>query len=357
MDLGSLTRRTLLAATATAMLVSPAAAQDTAWAGGPEAAAQIDALYKAALVAGQSEVVIYGAYSVVFQPVWDIFKARFPEITVVGNPLRGTELMARVEAEKVSGQHVGDMVMSGMTELITTAEGGAGAAYQPPNIAAVPERYHDRNGRFVISFADTVGIAYNKDQLKDSDLPQTLADLTDPKYKGMLFDDPLAGAITTLSWVELLDAGKIDAAWMSAVRGNAVIVPSATPYFNNLSVGSIALMPWAAHSRILRLQQGGANVGFLEIPGLVIPLYAGTVLLEGGPNDKASQLLQAWLITPEAQAAIVEAGLNYPVVPGIAVPDNWTPLDAIVADLDPVSPSEYLAAKAKLEAAVREAFN
>ena len=346
----------MLALSAASLLVAPAAAQDASWAGSAEAASTIEALYEEAVAADQSQVVIYGAYSVVFQSVWELFSARFEGISVVGNPLRGTELMARVEAETASGQHVGDMVMSGMTELITTARSGAGAAWQPPNIDVIPERYHDEEGRFVLSFADTVGVAYNKDRLAEADLPASLADLTDPRYKGMLFDDPLAGAITALSWIELYQSGKIDRDWMKQVRDNAIVVPTATPYFNNLSVGSVALMPWAAHSRILRLQEGGANVGFLEIPGLVIPLYAGTVILEGAPNAQAARLLQAWLLTPEAQDAIVSAGLNYPMVPGIAVPESWTPLESIVEAIDPVAPADYLDAKAALEAAVREAL-
>jgi len=354
---GNLTRRALLALSAAMLIASPAAADEAAWAGGAETAAQIAELHKAATDAGQSQVVIYGAYSVVFQPLWDIFSKRFPEITIVTNPLRGAELMARVESERASGQHVGDVVMSGMTELISVAESGAGAAYQPPNIHVIPERYRDVNGRFVMAFADTVGVAYNKSRYKEEELPGTLADLTDPKYKGMLFDDPLASAVTAISWIELYSAGKIDAAWMKKVRDNAVVVPSATPYFNNLTVGSVALMPWAAHSRYLRLVEAGANVGFLEIPGLVIPMFAGTVILDGAPNAKAAQLFQAWFLTPEAQAAVASLGLNYPMVPGTPVPADWTPFEKIVEAIDPVRPADYLATKAKFEASVREALN
>lgn len=342
---------------AAALVAAPAFADDTAFAGSAETYAELNALYEKAKAAGQKEVVIYGAYSVAFAPVWELFHNRYEGISVVGNPLRGSELMARIDAEVASGQHVGDMVMAGQTELITIASTEAGLAWQPINIGAIPATLHDPEGKFVLNFADAVGMVYNKKAMPEAELPKSLEDLKDPKYKGMVFDDPAGNAITTMSWTELYAAGKIDADFMKAVVANGNVVPSVTPLFNNITTGSVALMPWAAYSRYLRLEGAGAeDVGFATIPGFIIPLNAGTVILDGAPNEDAVKLLQTWMLTPEAQAALAEFGFVYPLVPGTPTPEGWMDFAAITEALPPVAPGDYLAAKKSLLDAVKAAL-
>src|SRR5262249_47237582 len=146
----------------------------------------------------------------------------------------------------------------------------------PPNAkGSVPAELIDPDGRFVLNFAGLVGIVYNLDKVPQKDLPRTLRDLLDPKYKGMVMDDPLSGALSTLSWTELLHAGKIDGAWMKALRPNVTVVPSTAPYFANVTTGSIAMMPFQTFNRYVRLKEGGAPVGFVDTPGLTVPVVSG----------------------------------------------------------------------------------
>lgn len=327
------------------------------WAGGEAHEKALTALYEEAVAAGETQVVTYGAYTISYKPLWDIFSKRFPKIAVVGNPISAAQLLAKIQAEITSGQRMVDVMTSGITDQLVASAQGHTEKYQPPNAkdALAPE-YIDPNGHFLLTFAGLVGIVHNLDKMPAKDLPRTLRDLLDPKYKGMVIDDPLSGALTTLSWTELLHAGKIDGAWMKAIRPNLTVVPTTAPYFANITTGSIAMMPFQTFNRYVRLKESGARVGFVDTPGLATPVLSGMSVVKGAPHPKAARLLMAWFITPEAQNALGPLGASYPVARGATVPKDWPSYKDITAAV-PITPiTEYAKARTALEQALRANF-
>lgn len=360
----ALNRRTLLAAPAVlalggwSLLRSPGAeAADTSWAGGAANAAAIMALYQAAIAAKQEQLVIYGAYSAAYRPLWDIFRARFANLSIVGTPIAGAPLITKLDAEFASGQHVGDVLMAGEMEVMSLVQNGRTQPYRPLNIDGLASRYTDPQGDFIIQFGDAFGIVYNTDKLTLGDLPKSIGDLLNPKYKGMMIDDPLAGGATTLCWAELYRAGKITPEQMQGIKASANVVPSMTPFYQMLTTGAVAMMPWAGHSRYLRLKDAGAHVGFLAIPGMAVPLYGATAILKDAPNLAVAQLFQAWFLTPEAQNAIVKVGFSYGLMSGAAVPPEWPSFQHLIDALNQVPPSGYVAMRQAFDKAVRQVWH
>ncbi|MGE4239407.1 ABC transporter substrate-binding protein [Ramlibacter sp.] len=339
-----------------ALPTAPARAQDSAWAGGDANAKALAALYAEAQQAKQGKVVVYGGYSALFKPLWEVFSKRYPAVEIVPNPLSGARLVSKLDAEFASGQHEADILMAGMTELLSTVSKDRAQPFRPPNVGALPARYVDGQGRFVIQFADVFGMVYNTAQMKTADLPKTLADLGDPKYKGMVIDNPLAGGLTTLTWIELYNSGKLDGKTMKALRDNASVVPSVTPFYANLSTGSIKLIPWGSFTRYIQMKEAGAPVGYHAVPGMVVPLYGGTAILKGAPNPKAAQLFQAWFVTPEAQNALITRGYSFPLLPGVNTPAGWPVLKDLVDSLKVISPADYTTVRGRFESAVKDSL-
>mgnify|MGYP002138654186 CR=1 FL=1 len=235
-------------------------------------------------------------------------------------------------------------------------EQGRAEPFRPPNIASLPERYRDPQNRFVINYAELFGVVYNTNRLKPADLPKSPADLLNARYKGMIIDDPMGARTTELAWIDLYNSGKIDASFIKAMKAQATVVPSTAPFFNQLTTGTVAMIPWGGHARYLGLKNAGAPVGFLAVPGLAVPVLAGTVVLKGAPHPKAAQLFQAWFLSTEAQNAIVTLGNSYGLTATVKLPDNeadWPKLPPIAAALKPVAPDQFIAARdalAELEA-------
>lgn len=341
---------------ALALGAGTARAQDTAWAGGAANAKALADLHEAARQAKQSEIVVYGGYSGIFKPLWEVFSARFPGMSIVPNPLAGAALVSKLDAEFASGQHGADILMAGMTELLSNVAKDRAQPYKPATAGALPARYLDPNGRFVIQFADVFGVLYNTTKLPEAEVPKSVKDLTDPKLKGFIMDNPLAGGAIALCWIELYNSGKLDPATMRAIRDNGTVVPSMTPYYANLTTGSVRLLPWGSFSRYLRLKEANAPVGFRAVPGMVVPLYGGTMIVKNAPHAKAAELFQAWFVTPEAQAALVSKGYSYPLLPGVPTPADWFKLQPLVDALTPIPPSEYMAVRTRFEDVVRKAL-
>ena len=90
-------------------------------------------------------------------------------------------LVSKLDAEAASGQYGADILMAGMTELLSTVAKDRAQSFRPPNLGALPPRYIDPQGRFVIQFADVFGVVYNTQKMTEADLPKSIKDLTDPK--------------------------------------------------------------------------------------------------------------------------------------------------------------------------------
>ena len=358
----SLRRSTLISATASVVALASAGlvpAHAQSWSGNAADDAAILKLYDEAVKAGESELVIYGAYAGLFRPIWDMFSKRFPKIAIVGNPVSGAQMSAKLDAEFASRQQTADIVTSGLTELLAAVEQGRAEPFRPPNIASLPERYRDPQNRFVINYAELYGVVYNTTRLKPADLPKTPADLLDVRYKGMIIDDPMGARTTELAWIELYNSGKIDAAFVKAMKAQTTVVPSTAPFFNQLTTGTVAMIPWGGHARYLGLKTAGAPVGFLAVPGLAVPVLAGTVVLKGAPHPKSAQLFQSWFLTAEAQNAIVTLGNSYGLTATVKLPDNeadWPKLPPLAAALKPVPPDQFIAARDALRKVVEVNF-
>jgi len=353
----SLTRRTTLLAAALAVFGAPAIAQDTAWAGTGAQAQAIAKLYEEAVAAKQTQVVVYGGYSALYKPLWEVFTQRFPTINVVPNPLTGPRLVSKLDAEFAAGKTEGDILMAGMTELLYNVSKERVTPYKPPNADAIPARFVDPQGRFLVTFADAFGTLYNTNHFKPAELPKTIAELADPKYKGQfVFDNPLGGGGATLVWIELFNSGLIDAKTMRAIRDNATMVPSMPPLYGNLTAGSIKMIPWGSFTRYLQMKEAGAPIGWHAMDKGVVPLFGGTTILKGAPNAKAAQLFQAWFLTPEAQQAVVSKGNSYPVLPTVKVPAEWKPLPELLAPLKMVPYADYVNVRAQFEQTLKQAL-
>ncbi|ODU68756.1 MAG: hypothetical protein ABT05_02545 [Lautropia sp. SCN 66-9] len=315
------------------------------------------ALYEKARAAGESQVVVLGAFSVTFKPLWDLFTQRFPGISVIGTPISGSAMLAKIDAEVRSGQRTGDIIMSGATDIVAAADQGRTEQFTPANATdALAPEFIDPQGRFVLNYGGLVGMIYNTDKVAEKDLPKTLADLLNPRFKGMVVDDPFSGALTTIAMTHYLRAGKIDANWIKAIKPNLTIVPTTAPYYANISTGAIAVLPFNSFNRYVNLRKTGAKIGFVTTPGMSAPSLNGMAIIKGAPHPRASELLLSWFITPEAQNAIGPLGSSYPLIKNATIPAGWPVLSEQMAAVPPLLPGEYQKARAEFEKVARDAL-
>lgn len=297
---------------------------------GAEASSPVlEKLYEEAKTAGDSEVVIYGGGAETLEPAWEVFSEKFPGISVKGVAIRGSDAIAKVTQEAQSGNKVADFSL-GTGSIMSTFydEGllepavpqGVNLSKLPPNAVGVKNSVYAASGAAVV-------IAYNPNELEESELPKEWTDLTEPQYKGkIVMGDP--GQITVaFSGLDFLKGNEvIDEEWLKELNENEpqITAPEAEP--NNTQViasGSRTIIAGYPLNWVVADAAKGAPIAAdfpLEGPNVVASQFWG--LVKEPPHPAADALLLAWVFSPEGQKAIADAG-EYPLLPGSPGPEGF----------------------------------
>lgn len=208
----------------------------------------------------------------------------------------------------------------------------------PPSInAGIAAPFRDEANTWVATSARTRTLVYSKERVKPGELPQSVKDLTQPKYKGRVAWAPTNGSfqafITAFRAVEGEAAAK---AWLEAMKANG-----AKAYRNNGTqiegiangevdfglVNNYYLGRYTARDAAYPVSQGHFQAGDLGNLALV----AGGGVMASSDNKADAQTFVEFLVSKGAQQFITDKGREYPVIAGIATPPTLEPYDTLLA--------------------------
>lgn len=275
--------------------------------------ASLQALYKKAVAAGQTKVVIYGPSAGTDDPMYKAFEKEFPKISVSGVPVVGPPMTAKLQAEFSSGKHVGDIAYTGSTNMMQYAKNGWLVSYAPATAPATSKMvsanvgpHHDFYGITVSVF----GTVYNTNAITSP--PTTWKQLENVS-----------------EWTnKLVIAAPTGVGDSEDLFAHTALVPSLSNLEPDLKEENVELLPASditgpitavvSGSKELAIEQpyafylpaksGGAPVGFqlLKADNYYTTLYMG--VLKGAPDPLAAKLYEAWTLTSPASAAINSEG-------------------------------------------------
>ena len=278
---------------------------------------------------GRQEVVIYTSLDKVFsRPVLEAFEKK-TGIKVLdvydSEATKTTGLVNRLIAEKQTPR--ADVFWNSETgRTIILKQKGVLAPYVSPSAAEIPEHFKDRDG-FWTGFAARCRILiYNTDMLSKEQLPQSIFELTEPRWKGKVaFAYPLFGTTATHCAALVADMGEATAMkYFEALKGNDVMVTDGNASARDRVVdGTVpigftdtddALVSMAKGSPVDIIWPDRNGIGTLLIPNTV-------ALIKGGPNPEAGKKLIDFLLSPEVERLLAhcESG-QIPVRAGIERP-------------------------------------
>ncbi|WP_162606507.1 ABC transporter substrate-binding protein [Jiangella asiatica] len=322
----------------------PADGADAAEAlGGTERVEQFEELYQAVQDAGETELVVYSAHAEESKGVYDQFMKRFPEITVTGVAVTGPSLRERIEAEFGSGQHVADVVATGITSAGLYAAGGEFEEYVPFTMPEdINPAYFDPGGRAFAAGLSPMGVIYNKDRVSDDEAPASWDELVDTRWKGdIAVQNPGVASGANGTFAQLLHDGTYDEEWIKQYVALEPRIESTGPAAaTDVANGIVSIAGPIQFSYAQGLMNQGANVGYvfpLEDKNYFVGNYMG--LVSGAPHPNAAKLFLSWILTPEAAAEQSKTGFYSPVE-GAEPPPGLVPLSEIEV-LDGVAFSEY----------------
>ncbi len=200
----------------------------------------------------------------------------------------------------------------------------------------VPEQFRSKEGRWVGVSGRARVVAYNTAELEESDLPESILDFTDPKWKGKIGWAPTNGSFQAFVTALRLTNGE-DAAreWLEGIQANdPKVYEGNTPIVEAVANGEIQV-GFVNHYYLFRLleengQDFGARNYYLKNgdPGALVNV-AGAGILEGTDKEDEAKELVEFLVSEEAQQYFANETFEYPLVEGVEINEQLVPLDEI----------------------------
>ena len=280
------------------------------------------------------ELIVYTSRSEsLFKPVIEAFNQAYPDVKVTMLTGSNGELAAKLLEERANPQ--ADLLVNSDTlTMESLAEQGLFAPNDSPAVAAVPESYRADDGNWVALTLRPRVIMYNTDLVTPEEAPQTMMDLTDPRWKGQLgAADSRNGAMVAqlvamrhllgeeamTAFVQGLAAN--DTQWFGghtdvrkAVGAGELAVGLVNHYYYHLSKAE------GAPVAVVYPDQGEGDTGLI-----VNTTNAGVI--DGARHPELAKRFIDFMLSPEGQKVYADLNFEYPVTPGVATAEGVPPLD------------------------------
>ena len=203
-------------------------------------------------------------------------------------------------------------------------------------LTRVDERYRSRDGRWVGTSGRARVIAYDSRELSESDLPDSVLDLTEPEWEGRVGWAPTNSSfqafVTALrltegddaarEWLEEMDANGAESfADNSSIRDAIAAGEIDVGLINHYYVAQAQEEEGPGYPVRVYFPPGG------DIGALVNVAGAG-VLADSGRQAEASEFV-AFLLSPQAQRFFAEETKEYPLIEGVKADPAVVPLSQI----------------------------
>jgi len=198
---------------------------------------------------------------------------------------------------------------------------------EPSTLAHTPAKYNSPDGKWVGISARVSVIVYNTSLIKASQLPTSIMDLAQPKWKGKI---ALAGAETDFQPIVTSVARKYgDAAaltWLEALKTNATshIYPDNETIADEVNRGQVALGVVNQYYWYRERAEVGASNMHSKIAyfaphdvGYVLDV-SGAGILKSSTHQAADQKFVAFLNSAQGQKIIAQSqSFEYPIASGV----------------------------------------
>jgi iron(III) transport system substrate-binding protein len=247
----------------------------------------------------------------------------------------GQNVIRRFLQESDSGRVAVDVItMSDMSAANAMTRRGLFVPFKPVGFDKIIPDARDPNGNYIAQRLTLVGMLVRTDKVAAADYPKTWADLTNPKFKGMLvMADPSFTAIQLVVVGTL--SQKLGWQFYEGLRRNeAMIVQGHEQIFDMVKRGERLVAAEASDPRIYTGGTMPANMINIIPTSGAIQVPSPTAIVKGSPHPNAAKLFAQFNLIQEIQHKFTEEGHHSPRIdvqppPGLPRLDEVTlyPID------------------------------
>jgi iron(III) transport system substrate-binding protein len=207
----------------------------------------------------------------------------------------------------------------------------------------VPERFRDGGGRWVGTSGRSRVIVYNTEALSENDVPDSVFDLTDPRWKGRVGIAPTNASFQAFVTAMRLSAGDARTRqWLLDLKDvNPKEYEKNSPIVEAAATGEIDVgLVNHYYLYLVKQEQPDAPIAnhFLETgdPGALVSVAGAGVLENAGDLSQAERFIE-FLLSPGGQRFYVDTAeeAEYPLIDGVEPKKGLPPLAELVGpDVD-----------------------
>lgn len=215
------------------------------------------------------------------------------------------------------------------------ADKGMLATLPEDTLAKVSSEFEQSSGHWVGLTARQRVLVYNQDLVAEDELPDSVLDLTDPKYRGMVAIAPPNGSFQDfITAMRQMEGDDVAQAWLEGMAAN----DSPTFPDNNSIVDAVARgevpMGLVNHYYNVRYltEDPSAPSRNHQFPGDDVGsvILATTVsAIEGSERSEEAQEFVGFLLSQKAQEYFASVTFEYPLVEGVEHSDALPPLESL----------------------------
>lgn len=263
----------------------------------------------------EGELVVYGSCEEEYLTAACKHFEELYGIKVSSQRLSTGEVQSKIEEE--NGNPSGDVWFGGTTDPYNeAAKGGLLEPYEAKNASHITQdKYKDADNNWFGIYTGLLGIMVNKDELerKGLDAPKDFAELTDEKYKGLIWSSNYNTAGTAKLIVNtMIQKYGHDEGIQFLVdldKNIAVYTKSGSGPSKNIGTGECTIGLGFLHDGIYQIVDNGYdNIG-LVVPSSGTSCEVGaTAVFKGAKHPNAAKLWIEYALSPECVSLAAENG-------------------------------------------------
>ncbi len=288
------------------------------------------------------DLVIYsGRSEALIAPVVEAFKEQHPGVNVALKAGSNSELANALLEEQSNPQ--ADLFIT--TEMLTVqklANEGVFQPYRSPAAVDLPAKYHHPDGLWTGITLRARVIMYNSSLVSAGEVPQSIFDLTDPKWKGQIAAAGSANGSmqAQVAALRLLMGDDKTTDWLNGLIANEVtFFGGHTDVRKAVGAGEFKL--GLVNHYYYHLQRAEGSPVAVVYPdqgegqiGVIVNATAVGVTA-GAKHTRAAEAFVDFLLSAEGQEVFARLNYEYPLRPGVLLHPDVAPLGSFrLADFD-----------------------
>lgn len=251
--------------------------------------------------AKEGKVVMYSADDPVLLRKWNAaFDKQYPKVSAQFVRMSVPQVLQKAVAEASTGHPVADFLHVNAPSLAILKQKDLLIPYASPEVASFNPRFRDPKNIYSIEWIDQYIVGYNTQMVKESEVPRTLEELADPRWKGKLATPSVGGPSLVAGVFNIYGKQKGMELLKKIGRQDVRLYGSNTALGNALTAGQVPIAFTFLLEIAAKLKDEGAPVGWVVAnPTILLPYFQ--VMMKDAPHPYAAALAYDWILSARGQ--------------------------------------------------------